>query len=53
MRPAGLAVILDCCCVLVFVIIGRASHTRARGGPQARTGARSARPASYPSLMLA
>ena len=26
MRSARLAVILDCCCVLVFVIIGRASH---------------------------
>jgi FtsH-binding integral membrane protein len=26
MRPARLAVILDCCCVLVFVIIGRADH---------------------------
>ncbi len=23
-----MAVILDCCCVLVFVIIGRASHTK-------------------------
>jgi hypothetical protein len=23
-----LAVILDCCCVLLFVVIGRASHTR-------------------------
>jgi hypothetical protein len=28
MRSARLAVILDCCCVLAFVIIGRASHTR-------------------------
>jgi hypothetical protein len=28
MRSARLAVILDCCCVLVFVIIGRADHTR-------------------------
>ena len=26
MRSARLAVILDCCCVLAFVIIGRASH---------------------------
>jgi len=26
MRPARIAVILDCCCVLAFVIIGRASH---------------------------
>jgi FtsH-binding integral membrane protein len=26
MRPARLAVILDCCCVLLFVIIGRADH---------------------------
>lgn len=26
MRTARLAVILDCCCVLAFVIIGRASH---------------------------
>ena len=31
MRSARLAVILDCCCVLVFVIIGRASHTRGEG----------------------
>ena len=31
MRTARLAVILDCCCVLVFVIIGRASHTRGEG----------------------
>ena len=29
MRSVRLAVILDCCCVLVFVIIGRASHARA------------------------
>src|ERR1700733_11250951 len=28
MRSVRLAVILDCCCVLVFVIIGRASHTK-------------------------
>ena len=28
MRSARLAVILDCCCVLVFVIIGRADHAR-------------------------
>ena len=26
-RAVRLAAILDCCCVLVFVIIGRASHT--------------------------
>jgi hypothetical protein len=26
MRSVLLAVVLDCCCVLVFVIIGRASH---------------------------
>ena len=31
MRSARLAVILDCCCVLVFVIIGRASHTKGEG----------------------
>ena len=31
MRSARLAVILDCCCVLVFVVIGRASHTRGEG----------------------
>jgi hypothetical protein len=31
MRSARLAVILDCCCVLLFVIIGRASHTRGEG----------------------
>jgi hypothetical protein len=28
MRLARLAVVLDVCCVLVFVIIGRASHTK-------------------------
>ena len=28
MRSVRLAVVLDCCCVLVFVIIGRASHTQ-------------------------
>ena len=28
MRSARLAVVLDCCCVLAFVIIGRASHVR-------------------------
>ena len=28
MRPARLAVTLDCCCVLAFVIIGRASHVQ-------------------------
>lgn len=28
MRSAKLAVLLDICCVLVFVIIGRASHTQ-------------------------
>ena len=28
MRGARLALVLDCCCVLVFVIIGRASHTK-------------------------
>jgi hypothetical protein len=26
MRAARLALVLDCCCVLAFVIIGRASH---------------------------
>jgi Protein of unknown function (DUF3054) len=31
MRAVRLAAILDCCCVLAFVIIGRASH--ARGEP--------------------
>jgi len=28
MRSVRLAAVLDCCCVLVFVIIGRASHTK-------------------------
>jgi FtsH-binding integral membrane protein len=28
MRSARLAVLLDVCCVLIFVIIGRASHTK-------------------------
>jgi len=28
MRVARVAVVLDVCCVLVFVIIGRASHTK-------------------------
>jgi Protein of unknown function (DUF3054) len=28
MRSARLAVLIDICCVLVFVIIGRASHTK-------------------------
>ena len=28
MRSARLAVILDCCCVLVFVIIGRVDHVK-------------------------
>ena len=28
MRSVRLAVVLDCCCVLLFVIIGRASHTK-------------------------
>ena len=28
MRSWRLAVVLDCCCVLVFVVIGRASHTK-------------------------
>jgi len=28
MRSARLAVLLDICCVLIFVIIGRASHTQ-------------------------
>lgn len=28
MRSVRLAVVLDCCFVLVFVIIGRASHTK-------------------------
>jgi hypothetical protein len=31
MRSARLAVIIDVCCVLVFVIIGRASHTKGEG----------------------
>ena len=31
MRSARLAVVLDVCCVLVFVIIGRASHTKGEG----------------------
>jgi hypothetical protein len=28
MRTAWLAAVLDCCCVLAFVIIGRADHIR-------------------------
>ena len=28
MRPLWLAIVLDCCCVLLFVIIGRASHAK-------------------------
>ena len=28
MRSWRLAVVLDCCCVLVFVVIGRASHAK-------------------------
>jgi hypothetical protein len=28
MRSVRLAVVLDCCCVLMFVVIGRASHTQ-------------------------
>jgi FtsH-binding integral membrane protein len=28
MRSVRLAVVLDCCCVLLFVVIGRASHTQ-------------------------
>jgi Protein of unknown function (DUF3054) len=28
MRSVRLAVVLDCCCVLLFVAIGRASHTK-------------------------
>jgi hypothetical protein len=28
MRSVRLAVVLDCCCVLMFVVIGRASHTK-------------------------
>src|ERR1700735_3313127 len=31
MRTARLAVVLDCCCVLAFVIIGRASHADGLG----------------------
>ena len=31
MRATRLAVILDCCCVLAFVIIGRARHGAAGG----------------------
>jgi Protein of unknown function (DUF3054) len=31
MRSARLAVVLDVCCVLIFVIIGRASHTKGEG----------------------
>lgn len=27
-RRVPLAAVLDCCCVLVFVVIGRASHTK-------------------------
>ena len=27
MRATRLAVVLDCCCVLAFVVIGRASHS--------------------------
>jgi len=27
-RPVRLAVVLDCCCVLAFVIIGRGSHAK-------------------------
>jgi peptidoglycan/LPS O-acetylase OafA/YrhL len=27
-RPAVRAVLLDCCCVLIFVVIGRANHTK-------------------------
>jgi Protein of unknown function (DUF3054) len=27
-RPVWLAIVLDCCCVLLFVIIGRASHAK-------------------------
>jgi hypothetical protein len=32
MRSVRLAVILDCCCVLVFVVIGRAAFSQARIG---------------------
>jgi hypothetical protein len=28
MRSVRLAMVLDCCCVLVFVVIGRASHAK-------------------------
>ncbi len=28
MRSVRIAVLVDCCCVLVFVLIGRASHAR-------------------------
>jgi Protein of unknown function (DUF3054) len=28
MRSVRLAVLLDCCCVLLFVVIGRASHAK-------------------------
>jgi Protein of unknown function (DUF3054) len=28
MRSARVAAVIDCCCVLVFVIIGRASHSK-------------------------
>jgi hypothetical protein len=28
MRSARLAAVFDCCCVLIFVVIGRASHTK-------------------------
>ncbi len=28
MRPVRLAVVLDCCCVVLFVIIGRVSHAK-------------------------
>ena len=31
MRTTRLAVILDCCCVLAFVVIGRASHADGLG----------------------
>jgi hypothetical protein len=32
-RPMGLAIVLDCCCVLLFVIIGRASHAKGESLP--------------------
>jgi DUF3054 family protein len=32
-RPVRLAVVLDCCCVLAFVIIGRASHAHRESLP--------------------